>query len=432
MNKGMARPCVLLISSVDPHVGPAKVALDYYRAFVQCGIDINFLTKYPVEGYPDIKYVYKKPRRLYNKLIGWFYTITGLKKTKPGHCFFYTYEFLPQVPVSHVLAAINRKYDLVLVLFWQGMLSFSTIKGIYNKLHCQIHFMGVDYSQMSGGCHFTCDCTHFQTGCGMCPGIYSQKQKDFTYYNIKYRKDIYNVVKPVVYGNLYMRQYFYRSSFLLRDARVEPSFDIYDLEEFYPMDKKQLRSRYRIPDYKKFIIFIGCQDLNDPRKGMNYLLNSLRIFWNRLKTDDRNAIILIIAGRKVDKIEDQLYFDYRYVGYLPSSKMPEMYSMADVYLSPSVDDAGPSMVNQSLCCGTPVVAFEMGTALESIKDRNTGYCAKLRDVGDFAKGIEYIYNLSLSNRRKLQEECRAYAVNHFSYSARVNNILEIYNRYSII
>lgn len=432
MNKETAKPKILLISSVDPHIGPAKVALDYYKAFVQSGIDIDFLTKYPVEGHPEIKFVYNKPKKIFNKIISIVHALTGLRRTKPGHFFFYTYEFLPQVPVKSVLSAIEREYDLVLILFWQGLLSFSTIKGIYNRLHCQIHFMGVDYSHMSGGCHFTCGCQGYKNGCGACPGIFSKRKKDFTFYNVKYRKDIYDKVKPVVYGNYYMREFFYKSSYLLKNARVEPSYDIYDLNEFYPMDRNNLRIKYKVPSEKKFIVFFGCQQLTDPRKGMNYLIESLNILWRNLNLDQRRDLILVMAGRNAEDIKKQIMFDTIDVGYVPVSQMPELYSLADCFLSPTIDDAGPTMVNQSLCCGTPVVAFGMGTALETIKNKNTGYCAILKDVDDFAKGIYYIYKLSLEDKIQMRTECRTLAEALFSYSSRVNKILEIYSHCSEI
>lgn len=430
MGKNISQPKVLLISSVDPRVGPAKVALDYYKAFVQSGVEIDFLTKYPVEGHPEIKYVYKTPHKLYSKLISIAHRLTGLGKRKLGHYFFYSYECLPPVPVRRILSAIDKEYDLVLILFWQEMLSFSSIKGIYNKLHCQIHFMGVDYSQMSGGCHFTLDCQRYRTGCGMCPGIFSRKMKDFTYYNVNYRIDVYNKVKPVVYGNYYMREFFYKSSFLLKDARIEPSYDIYDLNEFYPMEKQPLRIKYQVPDNKRFVIFFGCQRLTDPRKGMDYLIDSLSALWKSLNANQREEIVCIVAGRNPEIITKQIKFDCISVGYVPVNQLPELYSVADCYLSPSIDDAGPTMVNQSLCCGTPVVAFEMGTALESIKNRNTGYCAKLKDAGDFAYGIEKLFSMSSEELMAMRENCRSFAVDHFSYSSRVKDILDIYKRYT--
>lgn len=426
----MDTPKILLISSASPLKGPGRVALDYYKAFKQEGCEIDFLTLYPVEGCPEIKYIYSRPSGIRNRLYYYLYSFTGRRNVKPGYYFFYTREQLPPVPVRRVLKSVKRDYDLVLILFWQEMLSFSTVKGLYKKLHCQIHFMGVDYSQMSGGCHFTGDCQRYQEGCGYCPAISSNRLKDFSYYNVKYRERIYKTVRPVVYGNSYMRNDFYSKSYLLRDARVEQSYDIYDMNEFQPIDKQLLRKKYNIPDTKKFIIFFGSQSVSEVRKGMSYLLESLQIFWEGLSEIERNCVQVIVAGKNFDLVSDRVLFDAKDFGYVDMSQMPELYSLADVYLSPSINDAGPTMVNQSLCCGTPVVAFEMGTALESIKNKPTGYCAKLRDSKDFARGIEKIFRLTEEDRLNMRAKCREYAENTFSYSSRVNNILHIYEKYN--
>lgn len=426
----MESPKVLLISSANPLVTAGRVALDYYKAFLSRDVKIDFLTLYPVEGYPEIRYVYKHPNRWMRRLLKVLYWLTGMKKIESGYYLFYTYEQIPEVPVSKVLSRIDSHYDLVLVMFWQGMLSFKTIRSLYDKMHCQIHFLGVDYSQMSGGCHFTGDCLRYQERCGCCPAIRSSNPKDFTYHNVRYRERVYREVKPVVYGNTYMRDYFYSKAYLVKNARVEPSYDIYDLNEFCPRDRSKLRMRYHVPEDKSFIILFGCQHLNDPRKGFIYLINSLKLFWGRLSDIERSKVQIIVVGKDFDSISDQMCFDAIDVGFVNMSQMPELYALADVYLSPSINDAGPMMVNQALSCGTPVVAYEMGTALESIKGKGTGYCAKMKDAADFAQGIETIFRLPDEQRRTMGDACREYAEEHFSYSARVDSILSIYEKYN--
>ena len=423
-------PSILIISSVDPSIGPARVSVDYYNAFIRANLSIDLLTLYPVKSHPEFLYVYKRKNKIrsaYNIIKYWF---TGLRKVNTCFRFFYTYETMPPVPVNKVLAAIRKDYNVVMVFFWQGMLSYATIKGIYEKLHCQIHFMGVDYSQMSGGCHFTCNCQRFMTGCGKCPGILSNKERDFTKFNIKYRKKVIEMVKPIVLGNLYMRTNFYRKSYLLKGARVEASHDIFEMKEFYPMDKDALRVKYDISSNKHFVVFFGCQDLKDPRKGMDLLIKSLHLFWNTLNKEQRDKVLIIVAGRKIDVIIEKIDFDMKYVGYVPSTQMPELYSLADVFLSPSIDDAGPTMVNQSLCCGTPVVAFEMGSALESVKSKGTGYCAKLNDSEDFANGISFIFNLPVEKYLLMRKRCCEIAYKYTSYESHVKEFLRIYEKYS--
>lgn len=425
---------ILVISSADPTIGPGVVGLEHFNALKRGGFDVDFLTKYPVKGHPEfISVIDEKPKaatfleKLY-KLVK--HRITRLiHPQKANYWFFYRKEDCPPVPVKHVLDKINRQYDVVYILFWQELLSFATIDALYDKLHCQIQFRCVDYSPMSGGCHFTGDCMNYQTGCGHCPGIYSHRKNDFTRWNVQYRKKIYEKVKPVVYGNSYMHS-FYHQSFLLKDYdRLEVILPTMDNEYYKPLDMMAYRQKYQIPTNKRFVVFFGCQSLNDERKGFSYLIDALRILHDHLTESEREEILLVIAGRNIDQIKDQLCFDYKYLGYVASSELPGIYSMASVYLSPSVNDAGPSMVNQSMSCGTPVVAFEMGTALDVIKDRGTGFCAKLRDAEDFAKGIESIFYLSESDYLSLRRKCREVAEQLTSEDAFIKTFYSIYKKY---
>ena len=75
-------------------------------------------------------------------------------------------------------------------------------------------------------------------------------------------------------------------------------------------------------------------------------------------------------------------------------------------MSPSIGDAGPSTVNQSICCGTPVVAFEIGTAIDVIENGISGYRAAFKDVDDYAHGIESIITLNEQVYIKLRETTR--------------------------
>lgn len=419
-------PRILFISSANPLVGPARLALDYTQAMRENGLEVDLLTLNPVESHPEFLFVNdtitnrlkKKFVKLKNKLLKIY--------AKDGYCFFYRKETSPPVDAEAVLKQITKQYDIVFILFWQEMLSFKTIEKIFDKLKCQIHFRCVDYSPMSGGCHFTCNCERYKVGCGKCPAYNSDNENDFTHWNVKYRQRVYDKVNPVVYGNTYMHRYF-NESYLLKTVRKEKSLPLIDETIYYPHDKNKLRLKYQIPSEVKFIIFFGCQSLTDVRKGMNLLLESLNLFFEKVGENSEN-ILLLIAGRNYNLISEQIKFKSIDLGFLPYDILPEIYSLADVYLSPSIHDAGPSMVNQSISCGTPVVAFEMGTALDVIKNQGTGYCAKLGDVKDFAEGIYHIYKLNDEERNDMMHKCVDFANQHTTKKAFVQHLLSVYNR----
>ncbi len=412
---------ILIISSASPLKGPGILAMDMHKALSEAGVDVDLLTKFPVEGHPEILYVDKKKSfldRVKNKIRHKFL------QQKDGYYFFYKREINPPVPIKRVLAKISKPYDMVCVVFWQELLSFKTINDLYDKLKCVMVFRCVDYSPMSGGCHFTGICERYQTGCGLCPGIGSHKENDFTAWNVKYRKQVYDKVQPIVFGNKYMHQ-FYNKSFLLKDVRKVISWPIIDVEAFKPLDRYELMKKHDINDNAKFVIFFGCQSLSDVRKGMNLLVEAFNIFAKQLSDNQRKEILLIAAGNNFSALAPLLPFESKDFGYVDSTVLPELYAMADVFVCPSINDAGPMMVNQALCCGTPVVGFEMGACLQAVKGQSTGYCAKLKDVNDLAKGIAWVYGLTESEKKDLRTHCRDFAVEHHSYQAFSKQLLSL-------
>jgi glycosyltransferase involved in cell wall biosynthesis len=63
------------------------------------------------------------------------------------------------------------------------------------------------------------------------------------------------------------------------------------------------------------------------------------------------------------------------------------YRASDLFVCPSVEDAGPMMIPESMLCGTPVAAFATGGAPDLIRTGETGYLARYKDSGDLAEGI---------------------------------------------
>lgn len=429
------KPRILIISSLDPTKGSGIAALKIYELFKQAHYEVDLLTKYKKNDFPEFLSVYDdcENQKNWKK---WFlqkFRALYLKfffRQKKDYYFFYKKETTPPVPISKVLEKIVKPYDIVHIYFWQGLLSFHTVKAIYEKLHCFIRFACADYSIMSGGCHFTGECMRYKIGCGACPAIYSNDTNDFTAFNVNYRKQFLSEVNPVVAVNSYMKSNFFSNSYLYKNyKKIIITAPVVDLTVFSPKDKSLLRSKYQIPAEKTFLMFFGSQGLNDERKGIKYLLEALNIFYNRLDNRQRNSVLLLLAGNHVDEIKNFLMFDYRSLGYLSVYDLSQIYSLADVFLSPSVNDAGPLMLVQSIACGTPVVAFEMGYALDFVKGRNTGYCAMLRNSESFAEGIYNMFKLSPDKYREMSHECLMISQEEFSSKAYINNYMDVYYRY---
>jgi glycosyltransferase involved in cell wall biosynthesis len=64
-----------------------------------------------------------------------------------------------------------------------------------------------------------------------------------------------------------------------------------------------------------------------------------------------------------------------------------VYSAADVFLAPSLEDNLPNTVLEALTCGTPCVAFNIGGMPDLIQHQKNGYLAEPFNVDDFVAGI---------------------------------------------
>ena len=417
------RKRILLISSADPLKGPGAIGMDIYNAFrEEAACEVNFLTLYQVASHPEIKYVYKKPAKWHDL----FYKIRRKFSSKSicEYTFFYGKEIHPPVKISRILRLIDKPYDLVLVFFWQGLLSFQTIDKLFDKLHCKFVFYCADYSPMSGGCHFTGNCRGFETGCGCCPAFGSSNPNDFTHWNVEYRAKVYAKVKPIILANTYMLDAFMKKSYLLKEQRLEFASILLDLDKFKPLERNSaLYNHFNISTEKTCIISFGCQSLTDERKGMSYLLDALDIAYEQMTIEERKKVQLLFIGNNGDQIEPRLKFEYKNLGFIPISELSLFYSISTMFLCSSVNDAGPSMLCQSIACGTPLVAFEMGSALDILRGRKTGYCAKLRDAEDLAKGILYIMRLGRNEYQEMRVLCKDVAEELNSSKSFISKVL---------
>ena len=280
---------------------------------------------------------------------------------------------------------------------------------------------------MTGGCHFPIDCNRYKIGCGKCSAIYSSKLHDFTYSNIQYRREMILKTHPIIDVNTYMKNcYFNQSSLFKNYDRFKFTHSIVDLSLYCPQERGCLQEELGIDANIDYVFFFGCQALNDKRKGGSLLIDSLSYLYEHSNEIEREKILILLAGRESERIKESIPFKCKTMGFLKESILAKVYAVSDLFLSPSVNDAGPMMVLQSIACGTPVISYEMGHAIDFIKNKNTGYCAKNFDAKDFALKILQFMSLSKLDQEEMRKQCRMVAEDSFSEKAYVDNYLKTY------
>ena len=418
---------ILLISSLDPTNGVGSIAMDYYNALTENGFQVDFFTRMKVKGHPEILYALEKNPSKWSNISFRFVRRFRYISDDKSRLFFYRKETEPPVKINRILNRIQRNYDAIIIFFWQNLLSYESILKIYQYCHNKpkVIFLCADYSPMTGACHFFGDCENYKTGCGNCPMFNYKNKNDFTAKNVIFREKVIKKIKPYVLINTYMKSFYSESTVMQAGAIFKHISMTMDLNIFKPFDKNVCRQKFNIPKTSKFVILFGSQLMSEERKGMKYLVESLNILWDKLSDIERNQIHIVTIGKSSDIFDSIIKFERTDLGYLDFKTLPEVYSLADVFLSPSINDAGPSMVNQSIACGTPVIAFEMGTALDVIKNQGTGICVPLKDTHSFAEAIYTMFRKNPVEMDAISKQCRLIAEKYHSFKAFADTINEI-------
>jgi glycosyltransferase involved in cell wall biosynthesis len=200
-----------------------------------------------------------------------------------------------------------------------------------------------------------------------------------------------------------------------------------DTETFRPIDQRIARDLLRLPQGKR-IIFFGASSHDDERKGMQYLQAALNILAARLSNDEPTLLqetMVVMAGRRNASSEPNAPFMVRQLGYLSDElTLALAYQAADLFVCPSVEDAGPMMIPESLLCGTPVVAFDTGGAPDLIETMKTGYLARVKDSTDLANGMYEL--LMSSNRAEMRRASREIAAKFHTPDAVASKYMQLY------
>ena len=147
-----------------------------------------------------------------------------------------------------------------------------------------------------------------------------------------------------------------------------------NLEQFKPVDKETAKQQLGFTD-DKIILFVGRME---PLKGIDQLLKAMPYLQN-----GRRPRLVIIGGdensqhemERLQSLSRNLHIEdsVTFLGLIKHEQIPYFYSAADVSVVPSYYESFGLVALESLACGTPVVATDVGVFKSVIRQGETGY-----------------------------------------------------------
>lgn len=297
--------------------------------------------------------------------------------------------------------------DIIVIHWCNSFLSYLSIKKLLNSGKKIVFFMH-DTWLFTGGCHVNLDCQKYKRNCGKCPYIGRHKEKDLSYRNFFYKKKLINDYEVHIAGPSKWIVNCAQESEITQNKEIMYLPNCIDGTVFQALEcVNNLKDKYGIPNDKKIVLFgAAFNGTENKNKGFKYLLEALR------RLNEKEYFLLIFG--KCEEKNIAWKQDYKLLGYIQSEEeMAEIYNIADVYVTPSLQESFGFTVCEAMSCGTPVVAFPVGGIKEQIVHKQNGYLAEYCDSGDIASGIKFCSNIE--NAAKLSENaCKAAVIYHYN------------------
>jgi glycosyltransferase involved in cell wall biosynthesis len=177
-----------------------------------------------------------------------------------------------------------------------------------------------------------------------------------------------------------------------------------DLNLFSPGDRREARRHLGLPE-EGILILAGADSLEDRRKGFDLLSEA----WS--KVGSGKGTLVLFGGGRVE-------LDHAVVlGALRSDEqMISAYRAANLYVHTARQENAPCTIQESLACGTPVLAFGVGGIPEVIQSGQNGVLVRKVDGSALADDLEKV----LRDTRQLEAmrpACRQHAEMDYSPAA---------------
>lgn len=238
-----------------------------------------------------------------------------------------------------------------------------------------------DMQPLTGGCHHAFDCDRFTAHCGRCPILGRPGDRDLSFrdHTIK-RKALAGRQLEVVTPSRWLEQLARASSVVPAGTSFHTIRNGISLNDFFPLEKAAARRELGLPA-DGLVVAYAAESLRNEPKGIREFLEAI----SRLPARCRVTGLLFGKDQPPEGIATVPLVK---LGFLTDpAEQRRAFSAADIFALPSHAETISQTAVESLACGTPVVAFEVGGVPEVVRHGETGLLARPRDAADLSQAM---------------------------------------------
>ena len=417
---------VLSVCTSDSLGGAARAAYRIYQGVRGLGVDSRMFVKTKCTDDANVVALDEfVPRNVFYKAFDW---VRHKCKNKIQHRRWNQYPERENVFMSDLRgttlhgALRNLDYDILHLHWINGR--FISLKDLpHNKpivwtLHDSWPFCGV--------CHYFFECNGYQKQCGDCPFLHSCKKNDLSHRVWRKKAKLYNHLDlHIVSPSRWLADCAQQSS-LLGCFPVTVIPNCLDAELFRPLNKNEISPKWLNSQEKRFeihfILYGAMNAATDKRKGFANLLAALTILEQKGLAGN---VELIVFGATESNLNMDVNIPVIFVGYLKdTNELVSLYNCASVMVVPSLSENLSCTIMESLSCGTPVVAYNVGGNGDMIEHKVNGYLAQNNNAADLAEGIHWCIDNNANNQ--LGKAGRDKVLKEYTYNSVCQQYIKLY------
>lgn len=191
-------------------------------------------------------------------------------------------------------------------------------------------------------------------------------------------------------------------------------------ELFFPKDDNNLKTKLGYNAKDKLIIYVGRIE---PPKRLDIIIKAFSVV---ISLDDTFRLIIVGDGvsrtEAVTLSEDLKVSEYMsFLGVRKRIELPDLFNAADVSVLISGNEGSPLSVKESLACGTPVVANDVGDIASLVKNDYNGYVVNTENINVIAEKIVAAAN----NKSEFKQNCFN-SIQSYTISSVSEKVLRLY------
>ncbi|MFL7890650.1 MAG: glycosyltransferase [Anaerolineales bacterium] len=172
-----------------------------------------------------------------------------------------------------------------------------------------------------------------------------------------------------------------------------------DLSRFYPIPDDEAKEVIGLPPCNQVLLYVGRIE---PLKGIDTLIEAIAYMRTQGEFEELSFCLAVIGGvgdgdptiqsAEMKRLKDLCHLHglddlVTFLGKKDQDTLPYYYSAAEAVVVPSHYESFGMVALESMACGTPVVASQVGGLAYLVQDGVTGYTVPYSDVEALAKRL---------------------------------------------